>query len=216
MADIVQVGAIGIVKYMCNANGEQVSMCVVLHHVLPVECAVENTFALVLPSTEETSEHATGLSLIMALVKRTKSTPVRSEGTRVLVNVIKSLWSNDPAASPSNAAMTATLQGINSTNLLLENQRKRHESMQAVLTRECAFALASLVGRSAKYPLLVNEGVVALSLMSTVKTGGETHFFFSYPGSVRPVRSSRSYRDTYSSAIRHVPSRATVSYTVDK
>ncbi|KAJ7685139.1 hypothetical protein DFH06DRAFT_1157579 [Mycena polygramma] len=152
MADIVQVGAIGIVKYMCNAN-------------------VENTFALVLP-TGDSPEHPTGLSLIMALVKRTKSTPVRSEGTRVLVNVIKSLWSNDPAASPSNAAMTATLQGINSADLLLENQRKRHESMQAVLTRECAFALASLVGRSAKYPLLVNEGVVALSLMSTVKTGG--------------------------------------------
>ncbi|KAJ6547514.1 hypothetical protein B0H19DRAFT_1166060 [Mycena capillaripes] len=149
MADIVQVGAIGIVKYMCNAS-------------------VENTFALVLPSAGEES----GLSLIMALVKRTKSTPVRSEGTRVLVNVIKSLWSNDPAASPANAAMTATLQGINSPDVLLENQRKRHESMQTVLIPECAFALASLVGRSAKYPLLVNEGVVALSLMSTIKAGG--------------------------------------------
>jgi hypothetical protein len=29
------------------------------------------------------------------------------------------------------------------------------------------------VGRSAKYPLLVNEGVVALSLMSTIKAGGK-------------------------------------------
>ncbi|KAJ7940684.1 hypothetical protein B0H13DRAFT_2246066 [Mycena leptocephala] len=151
MADIVQVSAIGIVKYMCNAN-------------------VENTFALVLPTTGE--DYPTGLSLIMALVKRTKSTPVRSEGTRVLVNVIKSLWSNDPSASPANAAMTATLQGINSPDVLLENQRKRHESMQRVLSPECAFALASLVGRSAKYPLLVNEGVVALSLMSTIKAGG--------------------------------------------
>jgi hypothetical protein len=129
---------------------------------------VENTFALVLPGENDASP--TGLSLIMALVKRTKSTPVRSEGTRVLVNVIKSLWSNDPSASP---AMTATLQGINGPDALHENQRKRHESMQAVLTPECAFALASLVGRSAKYPLLVNEGVVALSLMSTIKAGGK-------------------------------------------
>ncbi|KAJ7470716.1 hypothetical protein FB451DRAFT_349529 [Mycena latifolia] len=141
MAEIVQVSAIGIVKYMCNAN-------------------VENTFVLVLPGDDNLSP--TGLSQIMALVKRTKSTPVRSEGTRVLVNVIKSLWSNDPSASP---AMSATLQGINTADALLENQRKRHESMQTVLTPECAFALASLVGRSAKYPLLVNEGVVALSLM---------------------------------------------------
>ncbi|KAJ7905442.1 hypothetical protein B0H14DRAFT_3078909 [Mycena olivaceomarginata] len=145
MADIVQVGAIG---------------------------CLENTFALVLPTTGEDSAQPTGISLIMALVKRTKSTPVRSEGTRVLVNVIKSLWSNDPAASPTNAAMTATLQGINSADVLAENQRKRHESMQVVLTPECALALASLVGRSAKYPLLVNEGVVALSLMSTLKAGG--------------------------------------------
>ncbi|KAJ7156022.1 hypothetical protein C8R43DRAFT_922335 [Mycena crocata] len=153
MADIVQVSAIGIVKYMCNAN-------------------VENTFALVLPTPGENPVPATGLSQIMALVKRTKSTPVRSEGTRVLVNVIKSLWSNDPSASPANAAMTATLQGINSPNVLADSQRKRHESMQTVLTPACAFALASLVGRSAKYPLLVNEGVVALSLMSTLKAGG--------------------------------------------
>lgn len=150
-----------------------------LDHFLTICRQVENTFALVLPSAGEESNHPTGLSLIMALVKRTKSTPVRSEGTRVLVNVIKSLWSNDPAASPANAAMTATLQGINSSDVLVENQRKRHESMQTVLTPECAFALASLVGRSAKYPLLVNEGVVALSLMSTIKAGGKMNLFWS-------------------------------------
>ncbi|KAJ7063257.1 hypothetical protein C8F01DRAFT_1132210 [Mycena amicta] len=143
MADIVQLGAVGIVKYMCNAN-------------------VENTFSLVLPSA---GDDPTGLSLIMALVKRTRSTPIRSEGTRVLVNVIKSLWSNDPAADP-------TLQGINTSEALAERQQKRNAAMQMVLTPECAFALASLVGRSAKYPLLVNEGVVALSLMSTIKSGG--------------------------------------------
>ncbi|KAF7322937.1 GTP binding [Mycena chlorophos] len=129
MADIVQLSAIGIVKYMCNAN-------------------VENTFVLVL------GDEPTGLSLIMSLVKRTESTPIRSEGTRVLVNVIKSLWSTDTAEA------------------MAERQQKRNAAMQTVLTSECAFALASLVARSAKYPLLVNEGVVALSLMSTIKTGG--------------------------------------------
>ncbi|KAF7304842.1 GTP binding [Mycena kentingensis (nom. inval.)] len=140
MADIVQLSAIGIVKYMCNAN-------------------VENTFALVL------GDEPTGLSMIMALVKRTRSTPIRSEGTRVLVNAIKSLWSSDPTTN-------SVLQGINNSAALEERQQKRNAAMQKVLTPECAFALASLVGRSVKYPLLVNEGVVALSLMSTINAGG--------------------------------------------
>ncbi|CAK5264572.1 unnamed protein product [Mycena citricolor] len=150
MSDVVQVSAIGIVKHMCNAN-------------------VENTFALALPG-EDVSQ-PTGLSLIMALVKRTRSIPVKSEGTRVLVNVIKSLWSNDPSATPVEAAATAALQGIDTPAAIQANQRKRHESMQAVLSSDNAYALASLITRSAKYPLLVNEGIVALSLMSTVASG---------------------------------------------
>ncbi|KAF7294977.1 GTP binding [Mycena indigotica] len=140
MADIVQLSAIGVVKHMCNAN-------------------VENTFTLIL------GDEPTGLSLIMALVKRTRSTAIRSEGTRVLVNAIKSLWSTEPATSP-------VAQGLNTAEAVTERQEKRNAAMQKVLTHDCAFALASLVGRSAKYPLLVNEGVVALSLMSTIKSGG--------------------------------------------
>jgi hypothetical protein len=45
--------------------------------------------------------------------------------------------------------------------------------MRTVLVPECASSLASLIGRSAKYPILINEGVVALSLLSTQRTGGE-------------------------------------------
>lgn len=43
--------------------------------------------------------------------------------------------------------------------------------MQAVVNPQCAAALAQLIGRSKKYPILVNEGVIALSLIST-RTGG--------------------------------------------
>jgi hypothetical protein len=133
---------------------------------------VEHTFALVLPSTTEVPATPTGLSQILALVIRSDSVPVKSEGTRVLVNVIKSLWSIDSAVSPVSAAPSPIVNGGVANETVLEKERKRQASMRTVLTSECAFALANLVGRSGKYPLLVNEGVVALSLLSTQRMGG--------------------------------------------
>ncbi|KAK7054936.1 hypothetical protein VNI00_003399 [Paramarasmius palmivorus] len=134
MAEVVQVSAIGVVKHLCNAN-------------------VENTFALVLPSTSAMPPVQTGLSQILALVKRSDSVPVKSEGTRVLVNIVKSLWSSDiigatPAASQTSPSSDETSDDI---------ERRRQEAKEMVLTLPCASALANLVARSAKYPLLVNE-----------------------------------------------------------
>jgi hypothetical protein len=112
---------------------------------------VQNACDLVLASKDSTSP--AGLEQIIALVRRSDTIAVKSEGTRVLVNVIKSLWSSD-------ALPDTTLQ------------KRRQEAIQAVLVPAFAEALASLVGRSMKYPLLVNEGVVALTLLSTQKDGG--------------------------------------------
>lgn len=150
MTEIVQLGAIGVVKHMCIAD-------------------VEHTFALVLPSSHSPS-YPTGLAQVLALVKRSDSVPIKSEGTRVLVNVVKSLWSTDPIASPT-IDLEETGSGSGS-KAILEKQRKRAAAIRAVLTSESALALATLVGRSGKYPLLVNEGVVALTLLSTHKDGG--------------------------------------------
>jgi hypothetical protein len=133
---------------------------------------VEHTFTLVLSSSDSPSS-PTGLAQILALVKRSDSVPIKSEGTRVLVNVIKSLWSADPIASPT---VHSEARPDNGNKATLEKQRKRIAAMHAVLTSESAFALATLVGRSGKYPLLVNEGVVALSLLSTHKEGGKFPF----------------------------------------
>ena len=36
----------------------------------------------------------------------------------------------------------------------------------------CIDALTALIGRSAKHPILINEAVIALSLLSTHKDGG--------------------------------------------
>ncbi|KAL0946949.1 hypothetical protein HGRIS_013108 [Hohenbuehelia grisea] len=143
MSDIVQISAIGVVKHLCNAS-------------------VENTYSLVLPSDDLPQ---TGLTQILALVKRTESIAVRSEGTRVLVNVIKSLWSGD-------VPVTSTSDDAAQDDVAKAEQKKRRDAIRNVLTQECASALASLVGRSGKYPLLVNEGVVALSLLSTQRAAG--------------------------------------------
>jgi hypothetical protein len=122
--------------------------------------------------SEQTSS-LTGLAQILALVKRSDSVPVKSEGTRVLVNVVKSLWSSDFAISTAAESLTSpvTAGAVDSADLL-GKQRKRTAAVRKTLSPECAEALASLVERSGKYPLLVNEGVVALSLMSTQKEGG--------------------------------------------
>lgn len=129
-------------------------------------------YALVLPSGRSPSS-PTGLAQVLALVRRSDSVPIKSEGSRVLVSVVKSLWSSGLPASPtadSQASPIAT--GTVNKEDLLERQRKRNAAIRAVLTPECASALASLVGRSGNYPLLVNEGVIALSLLSTQKEGG--------------------------------------------
>lgn len=113
---------------------------------------VENVFALIAQPQDDAAGSA--LDQILALVRRSDSIAVKSEGTRVLVNVIKSLWSSESTADDSAKA------------------QKRRECMAAVANAGCAAALAQLVGRSKKYPILINEGVVALSLLSTHANGG--------------------------------------------
>lgn len=119
---------------------------------------VENAFTLVLPA----EQGVTGLAQITSLVRRSDSISIKSEGTRVLVNVIKSLWSSD---IPPAAAETEPLS---------IKQKKKQTAIRLMMTQDCASSLASLVARSGRYPVLVNEGVVALSLLSTQRLGGKT------------------------------------------
>lgn len=115
---------------------------------------VDNAYALILSS--ETSS-GSAMNQILALVRRSDSIAVKSEGTRVLVNVIKTLWSNDAGSADG------------------ERAKRKQKAMDAVATRSCASALAQLIGRSKKYPILINEGVVALTLLSTHSAGGKRH-----------------------------------------
>lgn len=126
-------------------------------HIVSHGCAtdpyqVDHTFALVL---QNKGNRPTGLSQILALIKRSDSISIKSEGARVLVNVIKSLWYNE--------------RGVESSD---ERQKKKDACMTVVLTMECVSTLTNLIGRSGKYPVLVNEGIVAMTLLSTHATGG--------------------------------------------
>lgn len=132
LVQVVQVSAIGIAKHMCTSN-------------------IENAFALVLPSSDNSS---TPLKQIISLVQRSDSVAIKSEGTRVLVNVIKSLWA--PPAGSSGP----------------DYEAKRKQAMDAIVSPAHAAVLSQLIGRSRKYPLLINEGVVALTLLSTHGTDG--------------------------------------------
>jgi hypothetical protein len=47
-------------------------------------------------------ETQTPLSRLLSLIKKTDEISVRSEGTRVLVNLVKNLWSEHPDATSGN------------------------------------------------------------------------------------------------------------------
>lgn len=91
------------------------------------------------------------MSLILDLVRRSNSIHVKSEGTRVLVNVVKSLCS--PGGN------------------LSDPQRQR--ATRAVINGLSATALAQLLGRSSKHPILINESVFSLLLMVLHPRGSE-------------------------------------------
>jgi hypothetical protein len=120
---MVQINAIGVVKHLCNGNAK-------------------NCYDLALPADGQDAA-STGLHQILSLVKRSDSTAVKSEGTRVFVNVIRTLWHED------------TPDG-----------EQRKAAMGIVSTGPIALTLAQLVGRSKRYPILINEGIVALTLLS--------------------------------------------------
>lgn len=114
---------------------------------------MEEASRLVLP---DVGKGTTGFSQIVALIKRSDSIPIKSEGTRVVVNVVKSLWLLERDKEPS-----------------VDTQKKRDKAITYLLTPECAGILAALIARSNRYPILVNEGLVAMTLLSTDKRGGE-------------------------------------------
>ncbi len=113
-----------------------------------------NSASLVLPNHSAPLQ-PTALSQILALVRRSDTVAIKSEGTRVFVNAIKSIWSTE-ASNISDPTF----------------QQQRKEAKAQLTTSSIAAVLAQLIGRSRRYAILISEGAVSLYLLSLNTAGG--------------------------------------------
>ncbi|CEH17832.1 Rho/Rac GTPase guanine nucleotide exchange factor smgGDS/Vimar [Ceraceosorus bombacis] len=127
----LQFATVGLLKHLC-AGGQ-----------------IQNALRLVLGK----SNGRMPLGILLSVLGRTEDVPTRMEGTRILVNAIKTLWQAQTSGDATSDSKRAEAK-----SLLLGNE--------AVVT-----ALSEMVRASHKYPVLVNEGIFALTLLSTEPAG---------------------------------------------
>ena len=97
----------------------------------------------------------------MALVSRSDSVPIKSEGTRVLVNVIRTILMRRTVSAKSD-----------DPEFHLRQSKEKQRAVEAILTTANVNALALFLARSGKFPILINEGIVGFNLLVTQKSGG--------------------------------------------
>ncbi|KAL5529049.1 hypothetical protein ACEPAG_5023 [Sanghuangporus baumii] len=132
IAEPVQMSAINLAKYLCTNN-------------------VTNSVACVLDKNNEDLSAAC-LNQVLALSRRSDAVHVKSEGARVLVNVIKSLCSSSGDLHDS----------------------RRQEAIKSVTNLESATILAQLLGRStrsSKHVILLNESIFSMCLLALQPNG---------------------------------------------
>jgi len=126
-SEIVQMPAINLAKHLCTNN-------------------VLNSIACALDSDELAPAC---LAQVLALSCRSDAVAVKSEGARVLVNVVKSLCS--------------------STGDIHESRRQ--EALKSTTNYESTAILAQLLGRSKKHVILLNESITAMLLLAFQPSG---------------------------------------------
>ncbi|GAA5873186.1 hypothetical protein JCM16303_006965 [Sporobolomyces ruberrimus] len=132
----LQMSVVGLLKHLTNLN---------------VSSSLD---ILALPPTSSENQEPP-LDLILALIKRTDELQLRSESTRILINLVRSLFSTS-----------------DSTSSHLNQQDPTESGRFAIVSNgEVVSAISEQVRLSEKYPVLVNEGIVALSLLAG--SGGE-------------------------------------------
>lgn len=158
----LQTGAIGVLKHLCAGNVASALAC-----VLPPPPVAGEPRSLVVITTSSTSSasdsDATPLNGIVALASRTSDVRLKCESTRLLGNIIRSLYSARSLASPITPS---ALNGLE-TGLAKAQARQILEKHKGT-----ADALAEMLRTGEKYPVLVNEAIVALTLLCTTEQGG--------------------------------------------
>lgn len=88
------------------------------------------------------------LDSILDLISRTEDTPTRLEATRVLGNLIRNLWSSKTTADGVDASLVA-------------------EARARLTSTKVVAALCDMLRRGGKFPVLINEGLVGLTLLAS-------------------------------------------------
>ncbi|KAF8628482.1 hypothetical protein AX15_003992 [Amanita polypyramis BW_CC] len=148
MISIVQLSAIGIAKHLCGSS---------LDHALAMFQRASDGMV-------------TGMSQILNLIQGTDNVAVRSEGTRVIVNTIKTLWMGDSRGTSPEITSPTAMSG--NSEEILEKQQRRQAAIRAIVIADVVSALSNLIAHSRRHPVLVNEAIIALSLLSATKDGG--------------------------------------------
>ena len=181
----LQNASIGILKHLCAGNVAS-ALKVVLPAVAPGQT---NVISLSPANANANGGAASGngpLDVVLDLIARTSDVRLKSEATRLLVNVIRSLYSARSIASPVTPSALGGLEtGIakSRARAILEKSDKMAE------------AISEMLRTGEKYPVLVNEAIVALTLLSTTEPGGEL------------VDLSHRVRTELNCAIHQLPSR---------
>ncbi|GAA6003046.1 hypothetical protein JCM10207_001961 [Rhodosporidiobolus poonsookiae] len=112
------------------------------------------------------------LEHIAALVSRTDDTRLRSEATRILVNLVRTLFSSKPAIA--HAPSHDSAQSAPAATHLDDEEVLRAQGREVLVRMDVVEALSELVRLSERYPMLINEGIVALALLAGGSDQGAT------------------------------------------
>ncbi|KAB5594115.1 hypothetical protein CTheo_2452 [Ceratobasidium theobromae] len=151
-AEAVQASAVGIAKHLCLSN---VSNTIRL--VLPAptpQSAISSVSSPVIDDDGSDDDDVSGMDQVINLSHRSDTVSLKSETARVLVNAVKSLWS--PAGPEESITVSPA-------------QRKR--AVHRLSNMQSTRVLAELVGRSRRFPVLLNEGILALTLLGSRPAG---------------------------------------------
>lgn len=145
---------------MVSKEAERLTLIILMSSLFDVDTVI-NALQVFAP-VDGTSN---GLEQIFELIRRTDSLPLRNESTRVLVNLIKTLY------VPSSSSLTSPIKTSTAGDLGPKEMAERRHAFDELSCEEVADALAEMVGRNLKYQVLLNEGIMALTLLASQPLG---------------------------------------------